>query len=409
MTTSIGRAVFVNAPSALAWDGDTLTMGININVSSRQMAQALTQQVQGLANNDDEPIVPVASTDDPTLDGFYVVVGVNVDQPRTYLFNNLIRCTIGLRRIGSYSFPQLELITGAVTRTNAHGLTGEAIVAAYHDIPNAITGGPLVFGVGFSRVVADSATPLQVLAAVPPVAITTFSWWAPPSSYYVGAARVEVNDGGNWYTVGGRQVSITDNWRISNGMIRLSSGDGAAPGTLEVWSGSAWESRNIRHFDLSGLASRNIGLSYDADRSPMTVIRNAPERVIVRCAMASSTCDYSVSRGARHVEIMPAGTSVSLRGIGLDTTHAAAATAITGGIRATANDANGNQVVFGMAGGTLATNLTSGLIYSSGAMPSSLMAGVALDGSTATVRNAPADLMNQFIGIAPVKQRVVTR
>lgn len=406
-TLTIGRFSMSDGPTAIRHDGNNLDLDLQIDAattSSVTVAKVLRQQLLGLAENPDEPVVPVTWDDDTDLNGYYVVEGVSCEPFEMFLNNGTMTASVSLRRVaGGYAFPQTELITASLTRTNAHGLTGEALVASYTNVSNAIRDATPWLANTLDRTSADSATAIRVLTAVPTLAPLAWSSWVPTSLYYVGACRIEVNIGGTWYTVVGTQISANDNWRITNGIVRLSSGDAASPGTIEVWNGSAWESRNIRHYTSSG-AAENIGLAYESDRSPVFVLRNSPERVTVRCAGNSFRVEYSVQRGAMHVEMF----SSIVYGIGLDSSHAAGCTAITGGIRATSNDANGNQIVFGIAQGNT-TTLATGSMYNSAGAPTSMMVGVALNGSSAATRDTPAEIMKQFIGVSPVKQRIVTR
>lgn len=410
MTFTIGRASFECGPYGISHDGDRLSFGVNIDGATTTdpvVAKVIRQQMLGLVNNRDEPVVPVTWDGDSDFDGFYRPVAVKVDPFDTYLDAGLMVCTVDLERVGGgYAFPSLELFTGAITRTNSHALTGDALTAVVPDVSNAIRDSSAWLNNTATRACADSAagvSEVRIFSAEPTLTPFVYSYWLQPSLHYFGACRVEVLVGGSWYELSGRQNWYQQGaWRISNGVVRLTSGE---PGTIEVFNGTAWESANIRHVDAAvGALGAHIGLSYASGQSPLLIIRNSPERVTVRCAAGTYAVDYSIQRGAMHVEF----SSPIKIGIGYATTTAC--TAVTGGIRTTSNDASGNRLVFAIAQ-TNTVDTTNGRVYQSlgGSNLTTGMIGVALDGSGATSFNTESALVNQFIGVAPVTQRVVSR
>lgn len=391
MTTTIGRAVFQNALSAgPQWDGDTLTLRINIHASTPEAARALLQQVQGLANNADEPVVPVISTDEPTLDGYYTVLGANVEPSRIYKFGTPIPCTIGLQRVaGSFALAQTEQITAAVTRTNFDSVAGSAITTA----------SPV--GTGSTR--TTTTGDILITTQTPTAAPFTRTYYLSPSEFYIGACTVEFFSGGAWYVQAGRQApaAASTPWRISNGFVRFTPGTN---GVIEVWNGSAWEaSANLRW-------APNGTIGSDFAVTMPSIMRNAPECVVVRTAFQTAkvgrTVDFLIRRGAAHIEITDSA------GSGVGFAASTASTAIgTHALHQTADDANGNRIVLGAAFAGLSNhsiNTTTGAAWVGG-LPSNLLIGVNFGGVGAASHDTPTAIRNQWLGIGPAKQRVVTR
>jgi hypothetical protein len=407
MAMTIGRVTGLRPASPPLRSGDRVTVTGWILAANATELRWVREQILGLANNDDEEVVPVTWDVDTTVDGYYSVRSVSV-APIGIEGGAKARFAVDLDRVPGYSFPRIEVSSAAITRTNGHGLVGEALAITYPNLLNMVTDGatvpPVTIGGSYIRTSADSTTTnIVIQPAVPPAVPFTWGYFQPPANYPVGRCRIEINIGGTWYEWVGTQVPITDQWRISNGIVRLSSGDGATPGSIEVWDpvSLVWQGRDIRHTSSTGTLTVPIGGQGTTDRGPVRVLRNSVEKVVVRCG---SNFTYSVARGAMHVEYVQGGVG----GIGLDTAHAAASTSITGGLHQTGSDANGNRIVFGAATGSIGRDLANGRLWvTSATTPQALMVGVNLNGAAGAGADSPTFLIGQFIAVAPLEERIV--
>jgi hypothetical protein len=120
------------------------------------------------------------------------------------------------------------------------------------------------------------------------------------------------------------------------------------------------------------------------------------------------TLDLSIRRGARYVECLFIG-SGPLGQWGVGRTATEAATAITGGIRATANDAAGNKFVLASPRATT-NDLTEGRIYATGALTGSWPFMVGCDvGGAASLPLSSQGLIYQYMAAQGETQRVTAR
>ena len=143
---------------------------------------------------------------------------------------------------------------------------------------------------------------------------------------------------------------------------------------------------------------------------PATVLRNSPEQVSIAVpGSRGGEMVYSLQRFARLATCSWSSPTATQVGVGLGLAHTAAGTNITGGIRATSNDVNGNRMVFGVDAAKTTNTTITGVINTTPATSGTLFIGCELDGSSATTKNTAADLVDQFIGQAVWRQRVVAR
>ncbi len=417
MTT--GRCSLTDNPYDFTVNGDVWSFTIDIvttAASDINEMKARRQQLVGLVDNRDEEIIPVTWSEDSTFDGFYRVQSVSVPSTPVMLSNGYIEaCQFTLERVTGYGNPLMEVTTQAVVRTNAHGYTvpqsliAMATPATYSQTdlrPN------LTAATSGSRIASDGQT-LTVYTLAAPVALTQYRVAPTPVRFYSGAALIEIKYGSTWYQVVGQDIPRNTVWRISNGLVRLTSADAATPGTFEVWDNTAgvWESISITH-RTAAAAGPGIGIGNGSEQAPVTILRNSPEQVTVRClAGASSSAlgvdfTYTLQRGARSV--VASWTSASTLAYGAGFASVVACTAVaSGSIRATANDAGGNRLVFAMPV-AITSDLVNGLIYAAAAATSgSMMIGVEFGGSAAATIDLAANVVDQFFGAVAWRQRVI--
>jgi hypothetical protein len=123
MTITIGRCTGLRpAPRFPARSGDRVVIRGSILAASLDELKARRQQLLGLEGDVDDPIVPVTWSTDSTLDGFYRVAGVSVEQIGP---SSVPRATfsVTLEAISGNTAPLVEIDASAVVRTNGVGIT----------------------------------------------------------------------------------------------------------------------------------------------------------------------------------------------------------------------------------------------------------------------------------------------
>lgn len=415
MSVTIGRAS-LNDLYGLQVRGRRVSFTTDIEGTDQYGLQALRQQLAGLVDNRDEEVVPFTWSEDATLDGFYRVVSVDIPSTEVQLTNGWIPgVRVELEQVPGFSNPWFEVTTQAVVRTNGHGITAPlALVVSYTTPPSGqveVDRRPTLSGLSSSAFyrTTSSGDQVQVGLYTAPVAAASYSYCAFASSFLDGACQVEVKYGSTWYPVVGREVPMNTVWRLSNGIVRLTSAIGANAGTFEVWdnAAAAWESKNVQHWE-NGSASEHIGIGYGSTTSSVSILRNAPEQCTVKCAYLDFDVTYSIQRGAGLVSASWTSKASRKFGIGL-ASPTAAGTAFTGGVRATSNDANGNRMAFGTAAANSNDLAATATWYTSSATAGSMWVGVELDGATGTGGTTAAELRDQFLGAVSWRQRIVAR
>lgn len=417
MTITFGRCSLPGDPFNATVNGDQVTFGFHIlpavanDVASMK---ALRQQLYGLINNVDEPIVPITWSLDSSFDGFYAPQSVSLPADvalRATTTGRLVQCSISFRRVIGYANPRCEVTTDSVLITNDHSLTvPPAVIAATLPSPNIseVDLRPSLTGATAISRTADNGSVVTAYTLATPVSTTRYRFPVTPALFYTGACKIEysLDAGSTWYVAVGRDIPRATMWRIGNGLIRLTSADGTNAGTLEVWD-TAYESRSICHV-TNGSTGPGIGGGSTATSSGATlsILQNAPECCIVRVVGNNLDWTYKMNRGERHFTADWTCTTATKFGIGYSAT--VACTSITGGLVTTSNDANGNKLVFSLPVAQT-KDTTNGRTNAATATTSgTVMAGVVLAGSSAISGDAAADLINQYIGAVTSAQQVVT-
>lgn len=423
MTVTIGRAA-VDDLYDLSVRGRRVSFTVDIEGSDIYGMQALRQQLAGLVDNRDEEVVPFTWSEDSSLDGFYRVVSVDVPSADLMLSNGFVpEVAVELEQIPGFAKPTWETTAQSVLRTNSHGITAgtpAGILGVLIDAPTwafdsdlkgvAWASRPVESGVGGG---GGGYLGHMVVRDYAPRSLTAFRVNGPAADFYKWGCKIEVElSSGSWYAVVGRQVPQDVRWRITNGLVRLTAAKSGTPGKIEIWSGAAWESRNIAHWG-GGAQFLGIGEPSSGYFGSLAVLRNSHEQVTVQTVGLYRTFTYTVARGWHHVEFSHYFRSGGFLGIGLDSSHAAACTALTGAVRATSNDANGNRIVFGTAD-TYSSDLVNGAVWPTigGLWPDRANAGFVgfeLDGSSALTHNAAQQVAYQFYSATAIRQRVVIR
>lgn len=403
-----GIDLAVDDVDAFRHDGDTVQFtGVVVGANATEL-RLIRQQITGLVDNVDEPVVPVTYSVDSDLDGYYHVEAATCEVGRAGLVNYWAPYSITLRRVWGYAAPVIEVRTIGADRTNSHAVSP----VDWHAIPAAASGYSDSFAnqakatrdteSGNVTVYYDNAGAGHYYDAAP-------HYHVAPASYYNGACRIEVAAG---YPVVGRQVrNAPTAWRLTNGCVRIMPGAAAGYYELEVWNGTAWE--NCTEFQIGAYS---LGFTALGDPHSLTVLRNSPELCVVRFGLAATaagiwttdymaTIDLAIRRGAQHVE----GYLSSTDNYNWSLFHNGAATAGTGYIRLTANNADGNRWLSGCTVARTDDLATGTWSTTAAAYEMAFFVGAELGGSGSSGIDTAANVAAQYYAAQGERQIVVAR
>jgi len=412
MSMTIGRCAITEDPDAgsLRQRGDEVSFDSMIVGSSVDEMKARVQQLRGLMDNVDETVFPFTWSEDSTFDGFYTDIRVDVSDAPVMYTTGACPFSITMRRVAVN--PTFEIVASYVERTNSSsmgaGAARPALAIPYAGNEYGWSGATN----RETRTVGDgSASSIwwQQNGNAAPVASSFLRWSASAASFYVGAASVEVSHGGTFYPVHGNAVAGDATWRLSNGLLRISKGSTTGNLKVEAYDGtSAWDSIEYRFGAAGSLFAQAL--------SGFVVLRNTPECCVVR--FLSSTAGAGVDtqyvtltlhRGAYYVECTQHSITGTAYAHMVERATAEAATAVTSGIRATANDAAGNKYLLFS---TVATtnDLVQGRIQATASQVVwSFMIGIVINGAATYVYNTETQTRYQYGIPVTASQRVVVR
>lgn len=282
-TLRIGRLVIphvdITSVSSVSASGGTVSIKGRVANAQPEVNAAVRAVLQGMIDDQDDPIIPVTFGADPSLDGFYrVTSGTTEAGP-------------GSLELGYWPF-EIELDAGdnggswiwsAVVqgglRANFNGYTvGQC--APWYAFPAAANNVLWVDGNTDTQALPDTDTGTITKRRHG----TTFdgfaSWMVHPSHHLDGAAVLEWRPAGAagwWPIVGRRTPAAMAAWRIGNGLVRLTYEGGSAL-LFEVYRGSTygWEGRTFQLND--GFASI----------AGLAVLQNKPSEVRIDCPLADT-------------------------------------------------------------------------------------------------------------------------
>lgn len=394
----IGRAQALAAPTewgGRTWDqdGDRVRFEGHIWSTDSAAARVLRQQLLGHEGE----VVPVTSVDDPTVDGFYRVlsskVGSSARSP------NMFPVSVDLERVMAYSSPQFESVLVGNTLTNALGITGKP----FWSVPNAA---PLTFTdpeFGYTRSVEHPAGQNTTVLMEFFTTFTVNPRWRPlPSQYYIGACLVEQEvSSGVWVPVTGLQQHQASGGlggiRINNGLVRCRIASDGSDLALSVdhWKASS-QSWNNKQYKVVSVTGGGFTVPVPV---AVTIIRNDPEVVVVRSSHRitddpSIDLYLSVRRGDRWVRGEVGGKDSWAWAVKRST--AEAATSITGGLRATSDDAGGNRYMLASATATTKDTTNGQIALPSAAATLAFGIGSEIGGSTAAAPDQATGTRNMI-------------
>lgn len=416
MSIHLGRAgrdatLPLNSPTYWSVNGDDVEAAGALTADSYGKLVVLRSQVNGLADNPDEPVVAVNWAGDATVDGFYEVLDASVPMPARGLAALKLDWRVRLRRVGVY--PDLNsLMVGNAVRSNAHSIAKGSTVP-WWAVPDDATMDYIPAASAVTRAAETGTVKVWYRTNGTVLYNRTNRWACGASDYYDGAARVEVTpDGSTWCALVGQRLPNTSplaGWRINNGLVRVSYGGGDGLLKVEHYISGAWSVSKTYKLTVT-TAPTTIGTF-----RTVTVKRNSPEAVTIRLGLdqengavpAAVTVDLTLRRGALWVEGVMSRTAETVTWLanemGIYRNTAEASTAFTGGIRATSVDANSGY--YWIATSLAKTNdLTDGGFYVSSAVNDFDFAiGYALSAAT-----GPDTVTNQVYGyFAPLDETTV--
>ena len=309
MTFTIGRASLAYGPYNIRHSGDRIQFNVDIDqdtTTDPDVARVIRQQLLGIANNRDEPVVPMTWTDDPDFDGFCRIDSVNVDPSTVYLNNGFMRCSVTGERVLNTYAPVRDVLYVASDYGMAH--TSDE---PYLWFPEAATWVSADNNAnGLSRTGSDGE---QVNGWLLDSGTGTARYSIPAADAYAAAATIEIQANSTWYPVMGRQllgdtVTAVNDVRVSNGLLRITyQSDGDME--LEAWDGSTWDA-------IGDFTFTEVGDIYVPVGAPV-IFRNGPDVVTVAWGAIQSSGGYE--KGHYPVTVsMRRGELVASVGIGFD-------------------------------------------------------------------------------------------
>jgi hypothetical protein len=417
MTLTIGRCTLLGDPYDMVMSGDDLSFTADAESTTLAQYQAVCQQMRGMIANRDENAFPIVWSEDPALDGFYTDFAVEIEPSTMALVNGFGRVRVRCRRVGASATPRIEVVGQSFVRTNSHALTPTS--AVLNCIPTGISGVTVESDIGavFAATAAatSSASETGVMTMFTANAQATvksgrYSLNTTPADRYDGSAVIELSfdNGSTHVRLVGTQLApqLLGNtyyrWRVGNGFFRIGPNVSGSSGfRMSTYNGGSWEDTDIVIID--GIAG-DLAMQ---DGVPSIVI-NSPNKCVLSVSYGEITMMVTVVRGLRlaFVSFASAGTTYKW---GARSSAAEAGTAITGGLRRTSNDANGNRWVFCVP--VAATSDTvNGLHYQTTATTSGVIGvGVEHNGSAATGTDTATVLRDSFYLPALMDERVVIR
>lgn len=433
---AIGRAFdgLDVAPSKASWSGNTLTIEgpivIPTATSNRfDVLKACRDRFNALVGNVDEKYVPVTFSEDSSWDGFYQPLSASMNFDEHHPSSAMGRWSCVLERAANGGYSQVEVVGQHYVRTNPHSISNTTWnaavttgpICALPDVASDVWTGT-ASGTNTTRTVQYNGSSAGMI--IPSVGAldlpleTATTYTISPSGHYVGACEIRTTYGSaTGQLVGGRfcPVPSADVLQISNGLIRCTAENGGV--AVEVYDGTQWE-------DLAGGVAFRIRTDIGGSISTWTwgggqVVRNSPEECTVRFIGIESAIrtygrvwlDLTVKRGSR----MICGVARCDVGSGkwdLTPSTSIAATALTGGLRATSADAANNRAVWCVGAATAVTNnTTTGQIQknTAGELTFPFGVGVELNGSSATGINTAQQVAYEYFDARAERMSVVRR
>jgi hypothetical protein len=378
-------------------DGDSLTLSgqESFPPSPSEYVRATRGNIVGLLGRD----AVVSVSDKIELSGLYRVAGA--DATLTDHANGSIVIadwSLKLARLGTERDVEFESRVPTISRQT--DLAGPPAASYWHAAPPGVLDYFTGSAVPSASVTRQSAEgPVLVQRGIP--ADVAPRWTVAVTDAINASCRVVID---GYRRAGLDTASPDESWLISNAIVQVRSSD-ATLGAFEISSiNAAGALRSTKAIvpTVNGVALTTV--------PQFTILRNDLEEVTVRLAYPNTagrlTIDLDIRRGSRFVTGVIKRHSAATLGIKLVTNETG--TAQTGGIRATAADADGNRYVLGSA--KVPTITTTGAISKASVTLFDFFAGheVRIGGVLAD-GDAYGDLQAQYLGTTGDRTRVIRR
>ncbi|NUR71120.1 MAG: hypothetical protein HOU81_09885 [Hamadaea sp.] len=339
--------------------------------------------------------VPAVWTDKSVADGFFVVTDASSELTNVAQGAFLTATwSMTLARLGTERDVEFESRVPTIARSTE--LVGQT-PSFWHAPPPATIDyytGATVPSATVTRASSEGA--VVVYRGIP--ANVAPRWTCPAAGYMDASPRVSF-DG---IRHAGTETPALGVWQVDNGLVRVL---GASDGSFSV---AAWDPDVNAWASVKSNAPTVNGVTLTG-APELTILRNDPEEVTVRLsyptAPGRATVDLGLRRGGRFVTgVFKRHASATL---GITRTAAEAATAVTGGLRATAADADGNRFVMGSSK-TLTTTTATAAISKASVTQLDFFLGHEI-GASPAAGDAFADLLVQYLGCSGDRTRVVRR
>lgn len=432
MALIVGRAggdatLPLPSPTTIDRDGDRVRFRGNLWVDasglpSPTLGRVLRDQVLGLdpSNSPGMPVRPVIYTPGE-IARYGRVIGAGVPSSKAAEATGVWPYDIEVEWVTSGHAPRMEERTVGALRTQPDGTANAAAIASNTSI--AILGA----GVNIDHFTPPAASNLTRTGADGAVFIAyagtnryydaSATWTVAPADFYKGACNIQVSPTGTplnstTYSVVGREMgNYPTGWAIQNSLVAVLGSATAGVGEFTVlWhDGTAYESSKTFRITITDLWSEG---GADLGPSLVRVVTNSPELCILRVYFGSTAApaggcyiDFSLRRGSRHVSCLLTAQENRLYGIKLVTGEAM--TAITGGARATSNDASGNKLILASPQ-THTLDTTNGRIrLTSTASQFAFGIGAAIGGTVGTAIDETQGIAYEYFAAVTGDQRSV--
>ena len=371
--------------------GEVVDIGGVIIGTSVAEAQRIRDELESLAAMR-HTVIPVTYTTDPTVDGYYQLLGVDVAasaQEAALFDGGYLPYRISLLKLGVEAEVMLQSVLTGTVRSNAHGVDSiEAepflgLPPGYYDLETSVTNPTIL-----TRTSADGA-----VAVVRDVAYTDRPIWGlDPAGWYKAAATIKV---GGYTRAGLACPNSPTDWELSNGLIRVTPNGTNLRWDVATYDGAAWDAAKTWQLELAGSEITGAWTS-------VTILRNDPEAAAIRLRRRTLTFDFLVRRGSRFVELTVTYNGTADMKVVRSTAEAATSVTPTGAtsavaIRATNDDGDGNRYVLGTS---LAhtEDLTNGGITWTSVSTVDAFIGAEVGGSAAAAGDTAADLALHYLG-----------
>ena len=351
-----------SAPSAATSTGRTLKLQGQESVPAAReigtttaMLEAWRADMAGLVNS----FVAATFTDKSGLNGYYVITDTSADLQNWENEQQTLSWSINLNRVGTDFEVDIESRLTGTTRANMFGLTGVrwhspsighySYFSAPGNTPSVVT-----------RTGSDGAH--VVYLNLPSTQTTIPRWGCPVNSYMNGRTFFLDPNGVERSGILFASSSVLG-WTLGNGLVQITPS--AGPGVLNLFTynlapsaGAAAAFSPAKVWDIQ-FNGTSIGVPQG-----VSLLRNEPEIVVLRMvftyqSVTRITCDLTLRRGARHVEIyLQSQVSGQFK---IVRTVAESATSASGYIQAAADDVSGEMYLLGSALSTTADLVNGGI------------------------------------------------